>query len=237
VQPAPSIVLTPKSTARVPGASGPAPSARRRADSGLQAQKSAATRKALVEAAIRCVIKHGYASTTTPRVAAEAGLSRGAMLHHFDNGPALIRAAIAHLHEKRLRAFARAVSALPEGDHLAGALHGYWRQVTHPLYVAFHELAVASRTDPELAAILKPAQAEFAARWRDLASQLFPEWQADRKSFYLALALTQNTLDGMALNRLTGASDPAVEEALLAHLEAELRRLRPAPPQSLDKAA
>lgn len=213
------------------------PSARRRPESGLQAQKSAATRKALVEAAIRCVIRYGYASTTTPRVAAEAGLSRGAMLHHFENGPALIRATIAYLHEKRLRAFARAVSTLPEGDHLAGALQGYWKQVTHPLYVAFHELAVASRTDPELAAILRPAQAEFTARWRDLAIQLFPEWQADRKSFFLALALTQNTLDGMALNRLTGGADPAVEEALLAHLEAQLRRMRPPLAISRERAA
>ena len=209
----------------------PAAVARRRPESGLQAQKSAATRKALVEAAIRCLIKYGYASTTTPRVAAEAGMSRGAMLHHFENGSALIRATIAYLHEKRLRAFVRAVSTLPEGDHLAGALHSYWKQVTHPLYVAFHELAVASRTDPELAAIFKPAQAEFSERWRTLAVELFPEWQADTQSFLLALALTQNTLDGMALNRLTGTADPAVEEALLAHLEAELRRLRPAAPQ------
>ena len=89
----------------------PLPQSRRRPESGLQAQKSAATRKALVEAAIRCVIRYGYASTTTPRVAAEAGLSRGAMLHHFENGPALIRATIAYLHEKRLRAFARSRAA------------------------------------------------------------------------------------------------------------------------------
>jgi AcrR family transcriptional regulator len=230
-------MLMARSATRPAAPPAPPPATRRRPESGLQAQKSASTRKALIEATIRCLIKHGYASTTTPRVAAEAGLSRGAMLHHFENGPALIRAAIAYLHEKRLRAFARAVSALPEGDHLAGALHGYWKQVTHPLYVAFHELAVASRTDPELAAILKPAQAEFTARWRELAIQLFPEWQADRKSFFVALALVQNTLDGMALNRLTGISDPAVEEALLAHLEAELRRLRPASPHTLGDAA
>jgi AcrR family transcriptional regulator len=220
---------SPRRAARpaVAAAPPPPPVVRVSADAGLQAQKSAATRKALIEATIRCLIRHGYAGTTTPRVAAEAGLSRGAMLHHFENGPALIRAAIGYLHEKRLRAFARAVSTLPEGDHLAGALHGYWKQVTHPLYVAFHELAVASRTDPELAAILKPAQAEFNARWKELAVQLFPEWQADQRNFLIALSLVQNTLDGMALNRLTGTSDPALEEALLAHLEGELRRLRP----------
>ncbi len=45
-----------------------------------QALKSAQTRLQLIEATIRCLIQFGYANTTTPRVAVEAGLSRGAML-------------------------------------------------------------------------------------------------------------------------------------------------------------
>ena len=214
--------------AAVPRRSGPKSAPRRPGELSLQAQKSAATRKQLLDAAVRCIIKHGYAGTTTLRVAAEAGLSRGAMLHHFENGPALIRAAIGHLHEKRLRAFRRAVTTLPEGDHLSASLKGYWAQVTHPLYVAFHELTIAARTDAELAAILKPAQAEFTARWRDLAFDVFPEWRADRRNFLLALALVQNTLDGMALNRMSGALDPQTEDILLDHLERQLRALRPA---------
>lgn len=214
--------------ATAPRRAGPKAVIRRPGDTSLQAQKSAATRKQLLDATIRCIIKFGFAGTTTPRVAAEAGLSRGAMLHHFENGGALVRAAIVYLHEKRLRAFRRAVTTLPEGDHLRAALHGYWAQVTHPLYVAFHELTIAARTDPELAAILAPAQADFAARWRDLARDLFPEWQSDRRAFLLALALVQNTLDGMALNRISGALDRQTEEMLLEHLERELSSLRPA---------
>ena len=50
--------------------------------------KSAQTKKRLIEGAIRCIVKFGYSRTTTSRVAAEAGLSRGAMLHHFENGEA-----------------------------------------------------------------------------------------------------------------------------------------------------
>src|ERR1700712_3256219 len=73
-----------------------------------QSLKSAQTRARLIEATIRCLVKYGYAKTTTPLVASEAGLSRGAMLHHFENGPALIKAAVVELHEKRMRAFRRA---------------------------------------------------------------------------------------------------------------------------------
>ena len=80
-----------------------------------QSLKSAQTRARVIEATIRCIVKVGYANTTTPQVAAEAGLSRGAMLHHFENGAAVIKAAIVELHEKRLRAFRRAADTRRSG--------------------------------------------------------------------------------------------------------------------------
>ena len=204
---------------------------------GRQAQKSASTRKNIVEAALRCLIKYGYAQTTTPRIAEEAGLSRGAMMHHFSNRLTVIQAAIEHLHTKRLRAFRRAVSTLPEDKpHLHDALEAYWRHVTHPLFVAFHELSVASRTDKELERILRPAQEAFFREWRKLAVDLFPEWQSDKKSFDLALNFVQATLEGMATNRLSANVDKQAEQELIKYLEKCLRELMPAGmPQSSKK--
>ena len=46
-----------------------------------QAERSAAMRARLVDAAIRCLNKHGYSATTVAMVADEAGVSRGGMLH------------------------------------------------------------------------------------------------------------------------------------------------------------
>ncbi len=195
---------------------------------GRQAQKSASTRKLIVEAALQCLIKYGYSQTTTPRIAEEAGLSRGAMMHHFSNRLTVIQAAIEHLHAKRLRAFKRAVSSLPENKpHLHDALEAYWRHVTHPLFVAFHELAVAARTDNDLEYILRPAQDAFYRAWYDLAVDLFPEWQSDRVSFDLALNLVQVTLEGMALSRLSTTPNPKAEARLFEYLEARLLDLMP----------
>ena len=50
---------------------------------GWQAKKSAMTREAILEAAIHCIIDHGYAQTTTSLIADHANVSRGAMTHHF----------------------------------------------------------------------------------------------------------------------------------------------------------
>jgi len=191
----------------------------------LQSLKSAQTRARLIEATIRCIVKLGYAGSTTPQVAAEAGLSRGAMLHHFENGEALIKAAIVELHDKRLRAFRRAAET---ENHDPGLLvRTYWRQISKPTFVAFQELAMAARTNAALARILQPLQVEFRERFYAQADVLFPEWQGDRARFRLAMTLSQTKLEGMALGLLTGSMDEAMVEPLLVSLEAEIRAMMP----------
>ncbi|HLO21448.1 MAG TPA: TetR/AcrR family transcriptional regulator [Sphingomicrobium sp.] len=192
-----------------------------------QALKSAQTRARLIESTIRCLVKFGYSGTTTPKVASEAGLSRGAMLHHFENGGALMQATIAELLDRRLRAFRRAVGS-PSSD-VRTLVRTYWKQLLSPSFVAFIELAIAARTDKNLARILEPAQAEFRERWYELAVQLFPAWQQDRKAFDLALALTQNTVEGMAINRLIHGCDERMIDSVLDNLEAQIVALRPKP--------
>jgi AcrR family transcriptional regulator len=194
-----------------------------------QALKSAATRTQIEDAAILCLVKYGYANTTMPRIAEEAGVSRGAMMHHFSNRLNVIQAAIEHLHKKRLLAFRRAVVATPAGgSRIHDALLDYWRHVTHPMFLAFHELAVAARTDPELDRILKPARHAFYQEWHRLAIDVFPEWQSNPKNFDLALSLTQNLLEGMAITQLSDELSDETRDGLLNHLEAQLRGLFPA---------
>lgn len=190
-----------------------------------QALKSAQTRARLIEATIRCLVLHGYSGTTTSKVAIEAGLSRGAMLHHFENGGALMQATIAELLDRRLRAFRRAVVS-PSND-VRTLVRTYWKQLLSPAFAAFIELAIAARTDKSLARILEPAQAEFRERWYELAVQLFPAWQHDRTAFDLALALTQNTVEGMAINRLIHGCDDSMIDPVLGNLEAQIVALRP----------
>ena len=54
-----------------------------------QAERSAATRGALIDAARRLWSARGYAAVGTPEIAAEAGVTRGAMYHQFADKAAL----------------------------------------------------------------------------------------------------------------------------------------------------
>src|ERR1700712_3280979 len=78
-----------------------------------QAERSAATREALLDATLKGLAEDGYPNTTPARVADGAGLSRGAHLHLFQTRDALLAAAAGHLTQKRGEHLTRAVAALP----------------------------------------------------------------------------------------------------------------------------
>lgn len=198
--------------------------------SGWQARKSAATRRQIIDATLRCFSKLGYFHTTTPAIAEEAGLSRGAMLHHFPSRMDVVRAAVEHLHAKRLKAFRAAVNGLPSGENRAhAALRAHWEQLRHPLYAVFIELAVAARTDPELADILGPAEEAFVRELRATAREVVPEWRDRGRNFDIGYDLVICALQGMALKMLrTGATEPS--EDFFRYLEERVYELAGAQP-------
>lgn len=196
-------------------------------DVGWQARKSAATRNQIISAAIRCIVELSYSKTTMIKISEKAGLSRGATLHHFPSKMDIIRAVVDYLHEKRILAFRRSIREIPEDTDMANvAVQAYSDHVNHPIYVALFELSVAARTDNELKAILHPAQLAFDREWYETAWDLFPEWHSDRKAFDLALHLSQQLMEGMAISNFTHAREYDKDQ-LLCYLEEKVRELRP----------
>jgi len=63
--------------------------------------RSAATRERLLEAAVATLAKRGYSDTTTTTIAEEAGVTRGALQHHFASRELLLDCAMDYLNEKR----------------------------------------------------------------------------------------------------------------------------------------
>jgi AcrR family transcriptional regulator len=70
---------------------------RRRPRQKSQEERSTATRDALIHAAIDLIAERGYAAITTNLVADRAGVSRGALQHHFKSRDELIGAVMEQL--------------------------------------------------------------------------------------------------------------------------------------------
>jgi AcrR family transcriptional regulator len=75
-----------------------------------QAQRSEQTRAALVAAARRLFAERGYAEVGTEEIVREAGVTRGALYHHFDGKRELMRAVYEQLEAELSRQFADSVT-------------------------------------------------------------------------------------------------------------------------------
>lgn len=120
---------------------------------GLQARRRAETRTALLDATVECLATHGYARTTTGRIAVLAGVSRGAQLSYFRSRAEMLTAAVAHLAEQRIAAFTESIGDRPAT--VERCLDALWEGHRRPVFDATLELWVAARTDPELDAEMR----------------------------------------------------------------------------------
>ena len=190
-----------------------------------QQTKSMLTRTAILQASVDCFYELGYANTTTENIAKKAGVSRGAMLHHFPSRFDLIKASVGFLNQQRIEMFAREEFAVQHGaehSRIEEGIDTYWRQLNTPAFIVFHELRVAARTDEELADVLRPALAEFDQAWFAAVKDVFPDL-ALSEAFGRANFLTQFVLESMAIARNTGVGS-VPEKMMLDWLKRELRR-------------
>jgi len=190
-----------------------------------QAIKSATTRARIIDATIRCYVKYGYARTTTLKVAEEAGLSRGAMMHHFESSAALTFATAEELHERRLKEHIRRARELDQHNVTHVVRHA-WGAFMSPSFIAFLELSMAARTDADLARIVAPLQREYSERWYHQAFSLYPMWQNAPDLFDLAFSLAEVTMNGLALALMTGSLSEEKVDEVLTNLESQLKVLR-----------
>ncbi len=125
-----------------------------------QAERSEATREALIGAARALFAEHGYASVGTEEIVRAAGVTRGALYHHFDGKKDLFEAV-----------YERVESELAERI-ASGALAG---GATAPLDAmrAGAEMFLQACTEPEAQqiALLDGPSVLGWDRWREIAAE------------------------------------------------------------------
>lgn len=177
-----------------------------------QAQRRDEMRKALLDAAVASLIERGFANTTTIEVQRRAGVSRGALLHHFPSKAELLVATIAHLAEMRGRDLKQRAASLPTGPaRIEAVLDLLWECFAGPLFQVSLELRAAARTDAELRAPLTAAERVVHDRIISQAAALFGPEVAARPGFEAAMDLTLHLMMGAAMTTLMHTEEPRIE--------------------------
>jgi AcrR family transcriptional regulator len=179
------------------GAPDPAtPAAERR----TQAERRASTRNVLLQATIACLVEVGYAGTTTHEVQQRAGVSRGALTHHFGSKAELLLAAMDMLYVDFSASLRDAAAELPPGpERVRPAIRMLWDRFNGPLFLAAMELWGAARTDVELRAALLPHERRLGGQLRELAAEIFGSALAGHPSAEAVYQVLMTSMRGQAM--------------------------------------
>lgn len=94
------------------------------------AADAAATAARIVETAAARFAEHGYAATSVDDIARAAGVTRGAVYHHYRSKPGLFAAVAARQQNRVAEAIEEATAALSPGDALHAGSHTYLDAIT-----------------------------------------------------------------------------------------------------------
>ena len=176
-----------------------------------QADRSAATRGALIDATLALLVERGWAGITSVAVCERAGLTRGAFVHHFEGLPDLFAAAL----ESRYAD----LSAMALGDSpvtsIAEMVDDMWASVVATDFKVVIEAWLAAANDPSLRDAIGPVVERFSKLVQpEVRSDLLPDDEA--QAFFL---MVRETLIGLAVGRATNRGRPVAHEAtVLEHL-------------------
>lgn len=168
---------------------------------GRRDEQREATRAGIVDAAVESLVEVGVAATTTVAVQRRAGVSRGALLHHFPTREELFGAAIGLLVARNEQAVRRELAAkAAEDDPLLRSLRVLRAVMRGPSFAAEMELWAVARTNPHLRDALR--RAEGAAR-RDLyrvVDEVMGPGLTASAAYPMVAELTVQLLRGMAIS-------------------------------------
>ncbi len=144
-------------------------------------ERRAATREALLSAAIEVITEQGYASTTTNLIAERAGVTRGALQYHFPARDDMVLAIVDHvMTELNFRIDTAGLSAKPLWERVE-ALVGRYREVfAGPMFFATMQILLGVRGEPAVFERVKEHLTEKQDAINHTWQAIFPDAKLDK---------------------------------------------------------
>jgi AcrR family transcriptional regulator len=165
-----------------------------------QDQRRAATRQALLDAALACLLEDGFAGLTTRRVAGRAGVSAATLRFYFPTRGAFVAAAVEQLAGELLRQHREHVAQqpAPEANRVESWLDELWEICKGPAFNAMVELSCAARNDEDARDNFAVAERALTKHIALAASDVFADQVADPR-FRTLIDLATASMRGLAM--------------------------------------
>lgn len=200
--PAAALPIPPKRGSKLVRASKPAlpKPGRGKAVRRTHEERRAATRDALLCAAIEVITETGYASTTTNLIAKRAGVTRGALQYHFATREEMVVAVIDHvMTELNFRIDTSGLAAKPLWERVEALIARYRAVFAGPLFTATMQILLGVRNDPVVFASVK----EHLARKQDAINhtweEIFPDVRLERREMASLRRMAMAAIRGYVL--------------------------------------
>jgi AcrR family transcriptional regulator len=170
-----------------------------------QEERSTETRRKLIDAAIGVSQESGYANLTITKVAEYAGLSNGAMQHHFSSRDDLVLGVLDALYPILDMPFEDIASRkLSVKDRVNTFVDLLWQIYSRPEYLVIWDIAFGTRGEPQLRAKLQAYQREITARVRKQLATAFADVDLTPEGADHIFSMVINCLRGLALQAVFG---------------------------------
>jgi AcrR family transcriptional regulator len=174
-----------------------------------QAERSAETRRRLIDSTIQFICENGFAAMTTTLVASRAGVSRGALQHQFGTRYDLLAAVVDHLSAEITARTATLAAVLSDRNpelarRVETALRAYWDIYTSDIFIAVVNIFLGLRNHADQYRPLQQRmigiRQEHDAMWlRLLADSPLP-----RSQLLAARRVLFGAMRGLAIAQLFG---------------------------------
>jgi len=140
-----------------------------------QEERSAVARAKLISAAITLFCERGFSRTATADIASLAGLTRGAIQHHFASRQELVTSILLDVEAKVIESFT-AAAPKPNVDleeRIDILIDGLSKVSQSPLYLAAMDIWFTSRSDPDLREVVVQSVGRYTDHFRRLWQSTF----------------------------------------------------------------
>ena len=181
-----------------------------------QGERTAITRRQILDAAVELLYSEGYAATTTLRIQEVAGVSRGRLLHQFPSRDVLLVAAVEHLVTARVTDLSN-YDDWPQNskERIDRAVDLMWHTYQQPYFWAATELWLAARSNEQLRQVLLPHERDIGLLVRASADSFFGEELCARPNYPMLRELLNAGMRGIALTYALDPRDYSTDPHLL----------------------